>query len=233
MIMNRVLAVIPASGGSKGIPRKNIRLLAGKPLIAYSIETAKMAKSVTDVIVSTEDTEIAEVARQYGAEVVLRPPELADDHSLVMDAVRHLLQVKKEQGFEYDIIVLLEPTAPLRKVEYIEKAVGFIKEKNYDSVATFSESSAPVTRLWKIHNHIAEPLIDKSDPFKPRQKQETGYVLNGLVYAVKREAMDKYTDSKSWLLGNNYAYVVQPEWAIDIDKESDLKLAELIMERYK
>ncbi len=231
--MNRVLAVIPARGGSKGIPRKNIRLLAGKPLIAYSIETAKMAKSVTDVVVSTEDNEIAEIARQYGAEVIMRPPELAGDHSMVMDAVRHLLQVKKEQGFEYDIIVLLEPTAPLRKVEYVDNAIGFIRENNYDSVATFSESSAPVTRLWKIHDHVAEPLINKSDPFKPRQKQETGYVLNGLVYAVKREAIDKNPDSTAWLLGDNYAYVVQPEWAIDIDKESDFKLAELIMERYK
>ncbi len=231
--MERVLAIIPARGGSKGIPRKNIRLLAGKPLIAYPIETAKMAKKVKDVVVSTDDVEIADIARQYGAEVIMRPPELAGDHSIVMDAVRHLLQVKKEQGFEYDIIVLLEPTAPLRKVEYVDNAIEFIREKNYDSVATFSESSAPVTRLWKIHDHIAEPFIDKSDPFKPRQKQETGYVLNGLVYAVKTETINKNPDSKSWLLGNNFAYVVQPEWAIDIDKESDFKLAELIMERYK
>lgn len=233
MSMERVLAIIPARGGSKGIPRKNIRLLAGKPLMAYSIETAKRAKSVTDVVVSTEDDEIAEIARNYDADVVMRPAELAQDDSLVIDAVRHLLKEKKEQGFEYDVIVLLEPTAPFRKVDYVDKAVEFITKEAYDSVATFSEISFPVSRLWRIRHNIAIPFLSGTDPFEPRQKHEPGYVLNGLVYAVKTKTLEDYSDVKSWLLGNNYAYVIQPEWAIDIDKESDFKLAELIMEGAK
>lgn len=231
--MDNVLAIIPARGGSKGIPGKNIRLLGGKPLLAYSIETAERATCVTDIVVSTDDSKIAETAREHGAEVIMRPPELARDDSLVMDAVRHLLQGKKEQGRFFDIVVLLEPTAPFRKPEYIDTAVDIIRSKDFDSVASYSESSTPLSRLWKIQDHVAKPFLEDTDPFKPRQHQEKGYVLNGLVYAAKTSILEKYPDSKSWLLGKNYAYIIQPEWAIDIDDESDFKLAELIMEKQK
>jgi CMP-N-acetylneuraminic acid synthetase len=124
---NKIIAIIPARGGSKGLPRKNIKLLLGKPLVAWTIEQAKNSKYVNKVVVSTEDKEIAEISRGYGAEVpFLRPKELARDDSPTIDAILHALNWFEESGEYFDIVVLLEPTSPLRDVEDKDKCVEIL-----------------------------------------------------------------------------------------------------------
>jgi len=125
------IGLIPARGGSKGIPRKNIKLLYGKPLIAWSIEQALQAESIDLVVVSTDDDEIATISKEYGAQVIMRPPELASDTASTLDVMIHVLQ-----NISADIITLLQPTSPCRRPGLIDECVKEFKEGNYDSLAT-------------------------------------------------------------------------------------------------
>ncbi len=128
-----VLVIIPARGGSKGIPRKNIRLLAGYPLIAYSIEIARQSKLVTRIIVSTDDDEIASIAKFYGAEVLKRPLDLSGDHASTASAAKHCLEDQQSKGFYFDVFVTLQPTNPLRPKELFSEAVK-LWDNDCDSV---------------------------------------------------------------------------------------------------
>src|SRR4030066_411377 len=136
-----VLAIIPARGGSRGIPRKNVRLLCGKPLIAYTIETALSSKLIDRVVVSTEDEEIAGISKEYGAEVIKRPEELARDDSPTIDVVMHVLNWFEEKNEYFDIVVLLEPTSPLRKENDLDSAVRLFIQKidEADSLISLGE----------------------------------------------------------------------------------------------
>lgn len=224
-----ILAIIPARGGSKGIPYKNIKLLAGKPLIQYSIDVALEAESIDKVIVSTDDKKISSVAEQPGVEVVLRPQNLAEDDSLVIDTIRHVLKVKKENDKIFDIVVLLEPTSPLRKPSDVDKAVKILQEKSADSLATFSETDVPPTRIWEIDKDIPIPLLKDSDPFLPRQKQKVGYALNGLVYVLKTSTLLLNQSATSLLLGKKLALITPSFRKLDIDTEFDFSMAETII----
>ena len=136
----RVIAVIPARGGSKGIPRKNIRPLLGKPLIAYTIEAALKSKRIDRVVVSTEDEEIAEISQRWGAEVVRRPEELARDDSPSVDTILHAVDWFEEQGERFDIVVMLEATSPLRKEDDLDNAIGLLIKNldKADSLVSFA-----------------------------------------------------------------------------------------------
>lgn len=228
-----ILAIIPARGGSKGVPYKNIKLLAGKPLIQYSIDVALEAESIDKVIVSTDDKKISSVAEQPGVEVVLRPQNLAEDDSLVIDAIRHVLKVKKENDKIFDIVVLLEPTSPLRKPSDVDKAVKILQEKSADSLATFSETDVPPTRIWSINENIPKPFIDEAKPFLPRQKHEKGYWLNGMVYVIDVKKFEVYNKTYSLLFGNKAACEIPKERVVDIDTERDFFIAEQILKTNK
>lgn len=225
----KTIAIIPARGGSKGIPGKNIKLLGDKPLLAYSIEAARGSSLIDDVVVTTDDDQISVIAKKFGSDVVKRPPEMAGDESLVMDAVRHVISEKKKHGQEFDLLVLLEPTAPFRTVDDIDGSIKLLQNKNADSVATFSKTEIPPTRLWKIDENVPEPLLEGSDPFLPRQKQSTGYALNGLVYVLKTSMLEKFPDANSFLLGKKMAYLTPIERAVDIDTEYDFLFAEFLI----
>ena len=225
-----VVSIIPARGGSKGIPKKNIKKLKGNPLINYSIDHSLKIESIDRTIVSTDDEEISEVARKAGAEVVMRPKELAGDESLVIDAVRYTIEQLEVEGYEIDIIVLLEPTSPLRDIEVTEKCIGVLKDGKADSVATFSETELPPHRIWKIENDEVEPYIEGANPWLPRQTQPVGYRLNGQVYALTRDILFEKDDSVSLLIGEKYPVITPKETAVDIDNERDFKLIELLME---
>lgn len=228
-----IIGIIPARGGSKGVPRKNIKHLDDKPLIAHSIEVAQKSSLITDIVVTTDDDEIAAVSRTYGAEVIMRPPELARDDSKVMDAVRHVIREKEKEEYLYDLLILLEPTAPFRIVEDISRSVALLLDNNADSVATFSKTEIPPTRLWEIENDVPQPLIPGSDPFLPRQQQKIGYALNGLVYVLRVSMLYKFPDADSFLLGKKMAHITPVERAIDIDNEYDFKLAEFFINQNK
>lgn len=229
--MEKILAIIPARGGSKGLPGKNIKLLCGKPLIAYSIEAIKASEYSIDIVISTDSEQIADVGNDFGVPSIIRPLELATDTSLVIDAVKYTINSLKKQGREYDILLLIEPTSPLRDGKDIDDALNLLlKSKEIDCVATYSELEHPVTRLWSIKNNTPKVLIPGADPFKRRQDQSFGYYINGLVYALRILNLEKH-NYQSFFQGNIGA-VVTTKRVVDIDNEYDFFIAEQLM-KYK
>lgn len=225
-----ILGLIPARGGSKSIPRKNIKLFLGKPLIAWSIEQAQECNCFDKIIVSTDDYEISKISKRYGAEIpFLRPKELATDKSLVLDAIKYTVKKLEMNGFFIDIIVMLEPTAPTRKTSDIKKSIDILIEKDADCVATFSEMDISPNRIWKIHESRVEPFMEKANPWLPRQKQPKGYRLNGQIYTFRKEILFKKDNSSSRLFGKIFPLITPKERVIDIDTNMDFMIAETIM----
>lgn len=155
-----VLAIIPARGGSKGLPRKNIRPLNGKPLIAYTIEESKKSEYINRIVVSTEDKEIAEVSNKYGAKIIKRPLELAKDNTPTIDVVLHTLDDLKNN--EPDIIVLLQPTSPLRTSQDIDNAIKSFIEQDCDSVVSVCEiEHSPYWSFEIENNNYLKPIFEE------------------------------------------------------------------------
>jgi len=213
----KVIAIIPARGGSKGIPKKNIRFFAGKPLIAWTILLAKSIKIIDEVYVSTDCLEIAAVSENFGAKVLHRPPHLAGDHSLVIDTLKHhLVELSSHYKIENLVVTLLEPTAPLRIALDISNCLNLLFENDFDSTATFQEASINPHRLWKIQSNKPEVFISGAIPWLPRQKLPEAFELNGYVYCFKANKLKD--DSPSLLVGNFGASITPQERSIgDID----------------
>jgi len=228
--MLKTLTVIPARGGSKGIPRKNIRLLNGKPLIAYSIEAAFKSRRANRVIVSTEDQEIAEISKRYGAEVIDRPKELARDDSPTIDAVLHALGLLEEGGYMPDVVVLLQPTSPLRNAEDIDNAIELFLSRECDSVVSVCEFKHSPYWSFKIENGYLKPIFGENYIKMRRQDLPKAYIPNGAIYVSTPETLRKY---KSFYCPKTVPYIMPLERSIDIDNEIDFILAELIMKKYK
>ncbi len=225
MISNKkVLAIIPARGGSKGIPKKNIKLLNGKPLIQYSIDVAKDCQYIDNIVVSTDCDEIANVSIDLGAQVVHRPDYLSKDDSLVVDAIKYTLEKLEDK---YDYIILLEPTSPMRTLNIVENCIKKLANHDVECVATFCETDLPPARIWKLVNDEAKIFIKYSNPWLPRQILEKGYQLNGLVYGIKYEIFMK--NSNKLLTDKITSVLTSREMSIDIDTMLDFKLVELIM----
>ncbi len=222
-----VIACIPARGGSKSIPRKNLHPLGGKPLLAWPIETALATPEIDRVFVSTDDDEIAEVGSKLGAEIHERPPELAGDTALVIDAVRHLLAWLKSNGRPAGIGVLLEATSPFRTPELVSRCIERVARESLDSIATFSPASINPERAWRLDDNHPRPFIDGAVPWKPRQQLTPAYELNGAVYAFQADRLP--ADGPSFLFGRMGAEVVQADDVIDIDDERDFVIANAIL----
>ncbi len=227
---DQIVSIIPARGGSKGIPRKNIKELKGKPLIEYSIEHSLEVDLIDRTIVSTDDKEIGEVSEGAGAEVIERPEELAADDSLVIKAIKYTVRELEKNGTSVNMIVVLEPTSPIRSVEVTKRCIDVLKKDKADSAATFSETEISPHRMWKITDNKLEPFFEGADPWLPRQAQPTAYRLTGQVYTVKRDILFESEDSASLLLGRRYPVISPKETAVDIDTETDFKLVEFLME---
>lgn len=221
--MRRVLAVIPARGGSKAIPRKNIRLLLGRPLVAYTIDEARKCDYLDRLVVSTEDGETARICRGLGAEVVMRPPEFATDTAPTELAVIHVLETLAERdGYECDAVVTLEPTSPLRTHRLIDQCIEALWENDADSVISVKETRAC---LGSIRDGRFEYLIKD----QPRRRQERAplYEESSTVYVTRTEALLKH---KSVLGERLYAVVVGEDEAIDINTPLDFVIAEAVMQ---
>jgi CMP-N,N'-diacetyllegionaminic acid synthase len=171
----RVVAVIPARGGSKSVRGKNIRPLGGKPLLAWSIDVARQVSEIDRVIVSTDDAEIASVARVHGAEVYARSPHLATDEALVIDALKDLLQTLQAERESAEWVILLEPTCPLRTADDVSDCLKLVAEGGYDSVATFKDAELNPHRAWRITDRVPEVFIAGAIPWLPRQKLPKAY----------------------------------------------------------
>jgi CMP-N-acetylneuraminic acid synthetase len=224
----RIVALIPARGGSKSIPGKNIREIAGKPLIAWSIETAQEAGSIDRTIVSTDSKKIADVAREFGAEVIDRPAKYATDDSLVIDTVRHTKAALERENEPASYMILLEPTSPLRTVEDVEKSVSRLLTDELDSVSTFCEAELNPHRTWKLENGTPTPFVDGANPWLPRQKLPHAYQLTGAVYTFNLRTIHK--TEQALLYGDTGAVEMPAERAVDIDTKKEFKLAEMLLQ---
>ena len=224
----RVIAAIPARGGSKALPRKNISLLGGKPLIVWSIEVAQRVSLIDRVLVSTDDEEIAAIARSHGAEVYPRPAHLATDTALVIDTIRDLIRTLAIEGEPARVMVLLEPTCPFRSHLDVEMCIEDLVQGGKDSVATFKEADLNPHRAWAIAGGSPSVFIPGANPWLPRQELPPAYQLNGAVYCFR---MDGLPESGQGLLFGNAGAVIMPgERSVDINTPSDLIYAETIWE---
>jgi len=225
-----ILGLIPARGGSKGLPRKNVRPLLGKPLIAWTIEQALASKHLDRVVVSTDDEEIAEISKKYGAEVpFMRPKELARDNAKGIDVVFHAMDWFRKNGRDrqYDLIMLLQPTSPLRTAEDIDKAVELLFFKKAKAIVSVCEvDHHPLWTNTLPDNECMKDFIRKEIINKNRQELPAFYRLNGAIYLAYCDYLKK---QKSFFGKDTFAYIMPKERSVDIDSELDLKLAEILM----
>jgi CMP-N,N'-diacetyllegionaminic acid synthase len=222
----KILAIIPARGGSKGIPKKNIKPLKGKPLIAWTIEEAKKSKLLDKIIVSTDDEEIMNVAKKWGAEVpFLRPSELAQDDTPGIAPVLHTL----EYFSDYEYVVVLQPTSPLRLAEDIDEAIYLCEKNKSNFCVSVTESKVIPDWMFRINNRgMLEPLNgDREIPYQ-RQKAKKTYVLNGAVYVGRKEAL---ITTRSFLTPETIPYIMPGNRSIDIDDINDFEYCEYMLER--
>lgn len=220
----KTLYLIPARGGSKGIPHKNIKLLNGKPLIYYSIEIARQLASDEDICVSTDDNEIKSVAENYGLKVpFLRPDYLASDTATTSDVIVHALDYYAQKGINYDIVVLLQPTSPLRSVQNVKDCL-LLYTSDLDMVTTVKESSVSAVLCKENSDGYLEQVIGENDV--RRQDAEKLYEYNGAVYvinasAVKEKGLGGFTKIKK--------SIMEAEMSVDIDNMLDWMLVETIL----
>lgn len=223
----KVLGLITARGGSKGVPRKNIRSLCGKPLLAYTAESALAAKELDRVILSTEDEEIAEVGRRYGIDVpFMRPEELSQDNTPSLPVVLHALRVMERQGEHYEAVCLLQPTNPLRRAEDIDACVKMLKLTGVDSVVSVLPVPTEYNPKWVYwldsHGHLMLSSGEK-EPIARRQDLPPAFHRDGSIYVTQREVIFQCGS----LYGSNIqGYVMNPEFSANIDTEEDWKRVE-------
>lgn len=228
----KVAAIIPARGGSKGLPKKNIKLLDGKPLIAYTIEEAKKSQYIVDVYVSTDDKAIADIAIEYGAKVpYMRPDELSSDSSPTIDAILHMTDwIIHNDSISPDIICVLQCTSPLRRAFDINRAIKKLIDTDMDACVSVCE--AEVNPYWTnvFVGDTLEYFLEEGKKITKRQDLPKVYRQNGAVYAVKIEVLLK---EKTLEPKNITGYIMNNTDSIDIDTIEDFILAEFLIQKRK
>ncbi|MHB1277557.1 MAG: acylneuraminate cytidylyltransferase family protein [Bacteroidia bacterium] len=227
----RVLAVIPGRGGSKGVKDKNIREIAGKPLIAYAIECASEASKVDFVLVNTDSANIAEVARKHGAQVMMRPAALATDESPMVPVLLHVLEQMEERGEVFDILVLLQITSPIRTGRNVDEVIEMF-ETEPDLPAVISvvpmDDVHPARMYKKDHSNWMEPLIREWETAR-RQDIPPVYYRNGCIYAVR---IDEFKRSCTLMPEKKKAYVMPSAWLANVDDERDMIITEALLKAW-
>jgi N-acylneuraminate cytidylyltransferase/CMP-N,N'-diacetyllegionaminic acid synthase len=222
-----VLCIIPARGGSKGITRKNIVSVAGKPLIYYSISAALGSESVSRVVVSTEDDEIAKVARGFGADVpFFRPEELAEDevHS-VFPVIYTVRRLQETEGYLPDAVLMLLPTCPLTRPHHISEAVALFFSNRPGAVISVSKFNKPLSSIRKVVGDQIKPVTTVED-FNVQRQDYNLYVVNAAMYiATPRNLFDRQT----FHLDNVHPYVMADEDSLDINSPTDLRMADFLL----
>ena len=225
-MINSCLAIIPARGGSKGVKNKNIKRLNGKPLIYYTIRVAKKAKCIDRVIVSTDSEEIKKIALKFGAEVsFLRPRNLSTDKTPMYPVIRHALEFLEKKGERFNIIVVLQPTSPLRRAIDIQQAIAKLIKTGADSIASVCLSEHSPFWMKVIKQGKIYPII-KSRQYSRRQDLPKVYRLNGAIYITKRDVLKK---QKRILGANTQAFVMPVENSIDINTGLEFKIAAITL----
>jgi len=224
----KILALITARKESKGLIRKNIKPFAGKPLIAWSIEEAKNSKYIDRVVVTTEDEGIAKISKKCGADVpFMRPRHLALDNTKHIDVILHSMLWLEENNKPYDLLVLLQPTCPLRTSEDIDNSIITLFQKNAKAVVSVSEVEHPpywdniLPKNGCMKNFLRPDVIGKN-----RQELPTFYRINGVIYVAYWDFLKR---AKTFFGNQTYAYIIPKNKAVDIDDETDFKFAEFLM----
>lgn len=226
------LAIIPARGGSKGLKHKNIRLLNGKPMIAYTIEAALKSKCVDRVVVSTDSEDIANISQDAGAEVpFIRPSHLSTDTAKSIDVVKHAINFYEEvEEANIKNVILLQPTSPLRNSSDIDSAMEVFEENRADSLQSVCPAATHPYLLKKIVEEKLLAYQENENSYTRRQDFDTLYQLNGAIYIARKDIIQQYDT----LIGlNNYAYIMPKERSIDIDDIYDFKFAEVLLTEVK
>lgn len=227
----KILGVIPARGGSKSMPRKNIASLAGRPLIAYTIEAALASKVLADVVVSTDDEAITEVSRRAGALVpFIRPAEFATDDAESIGVVLHALERMEslKEGI-YDAVMMLQPTTPLRRPEQIVQAVGMLKTAlEADGVVSIVDVEGwhPFRMKRLVGNRVVNFIDQGFEDMRPRQVLPKVYIRSGSIYLIRRDSLLRH---KMLVAPNTLGLVIDDHSAINIDNRLDFALAEILM----
>lgn len=222
-------AIIPARGGSKGIPGKNLRPVARKPLISWTIEAALAATSLDRVIVSTDSPKIAEVARRYGAEIpFMRPADLAQDDTPGIAPVLHAMRwLADNEGYQPDMIMLLQPTSPLRTAEDIDRALVLAVETRADAVVSVTPVEEHPYWMKQIdHSGRMADFIKQDQPIDRRQDLPELFVVNGAIYLAR---YDLLLEQETFYTDNTFSLIMPVERSLDIDTPWDLYLADLIL----
>jgi CMP-N,N'-diacetyllegionaminic acid synthase len=223
-----MIAIIPARGGSKGLPGKNIKDLCGMPMIAYTIKAALNSKHITEIIISTDSKEIEGIALKFGAKsLFLRPEELALDNSKAIDNYLYTIN-RLNNEFEYNVksFIVLQPTSPLRAMEDIDGAIELFNHKKADSVVSYTEENHPIewhkyiTEDGKFENIFDERLLN-------RQDYKISHFPNGAIFVFDYELIKR----KQYYSESSYAYIMPRSRSIDVDTLEDFKYAEFLMQR--
>ncbi|RXJ68987.1 CMP-N-acetlyneuraminic acid synthetase [Halarcobacter ebronensis] len=222
------LAIVPARGGSKRLPKKNLLPLSGKSLVEWSIEAGLKSNYIDEVAVTSDNNEILKLAQKSGATIIQRPEELASDTATTFDAIKHTI----DNLIKYDYIILLQPTSPLRNYYHIDSAIEFLEEKEAEAVISVCEVDH--SPLW---SNTLDESLDMSNFLRSEIKNIRSqdlpqyYRLNGAIYICDT---NRLLEEKTFFLQNNiYAFLMNRESSIDIDEEIDFKMAEFLLEREK
>jgi len=223
--MKNMVAIIPARGGSKGLPRKNLRELGGMPLIAWTIKAAKECPLINSVIVTSDDPEILSVSAQYGAdELVKRPAKLATDDATTADCVRHVFsEIPKSHNF-----ALLQPTSPLRDNKILTESIRFFFDSNALSIVSVTESSESPYWTFKVVENKLIRVIETIEPIDQRQKLPKTFILNGAIYLWNTEY---FLESGDFITGKTLAFQMPRGLSIDIDTLEDFEEASNRLDR--
>lgn len=225
------LAIIPARSGSKGLKDKNIKLLANKPLIAYTINAAIKSGIFDEIMVSTDSDKYAEISKKYGANVpFLRSKEMSGDTATTWDTVKEVLSNYSKLGKEFETVCVLQPTSPLRKAEHILQGYKKFEEKNANFVVGVCEMDhSPLWSNMLPSDYSMENFIKDDVSKMPRQQIPTYYRINGALYIIKTDYLFKTTN---YYQEKSYAVVMDKKYSIDIDDEVDFKIAEVFIKEF-
>ena len=226
------LVIIPARGGSKGVKDKNIRIVDGKPLIGYAIECAQNATKINYCVVNTDSLKIAEVAKKFSVEVIIRPEELGKDETPAIDVIKHTLSELSKINLNFDLVFLLQPTAPIREAKDIDNIVDiFEKSADVDGVISVVKlDDVHPDRMYRIDESQNLIPLNSINETKRRQDLESVYFRNGCIYAVRTKTL---YEENTLMPKNKKAYVMPAEWLANIDNERDLIITEVLVKLWK
>ena len=227
----KVLGLIPARGASKRLPRKNLRLINGKPLIYWSIAEAQESKYIDSVVVSTEDIEIKQHSCNQGVDCVIdRPSSLAQDESRSVDVVLHAVDVLAKQGKKYDYVMLLQPTSPLRTSKHIDNALELMWAKQATVVVSVCETEHPIGWMgYLARDQMMDEFLDNLTIDQSKSDHRLSYQINGAIYLLETSTLVK--EKTPFPTPGSFAYIMKRDDSIDIDTELDLYFAECLMTR--